>query len=33
MEALAKASSNPDEINLGDDEDEEQKIEGLPFQL
>ena len=29
MEALAKASHNPDEIVLGeDDEDEEQEIEG-----
>ena len=30
MEALAKASHNPDEIVLGeDDEDEEQEIEGI----
>ena len=30
MEALARASHNPDEIVLGeDDEDEEQEVEGI----
>jgi len=30
MEALAKASHNPDEIILGeDDEDDEQEVEGM----
>ena len=29
MEALARASHNPDEIVLGEDDDEEQEIEGI----